>query len=267
MNTTDATPKRDSTPVPNPTASAALAGQTALITGATGGIGRAVSRFLGALGVALCLTAPSEEALASVQSDLRRGKSHAIPADFTDERQVRGLAALVEKKCGAVHVLVHCAGCLSVGPVESAPVDELDRQYYVNVRAPYLLTQLLLPALRRNAGQVVFVNSSIVFHPRAGLSQYGATKHALRGLADALRDEVNKSGIRVITIYPGRTASKMQRCLCEVERRAYHPERLSQPEDVASAIVAALQMPRTTDVLDLVLRPTALDAGDEHVLR
>jgi NAD(P)-dependent dehydrogenase (short-subunit alcohol dehydrogenase family) len=178
------------------------------------------------------------------------------PADLADEDQVRGLAAFVKQRCGGLDLLMHCAGYLAIGPVDSTPIEELDRHYRVNFRAPYLLTQLLLPLLRRRSGQIVFVNSSVVFHPQEGVSQYTAMKQALRGFADSLRAEVNRHGIRVLTVYPGRTASGMQERLFHVERRQYRPERLSQPEDVAAAIVAALSMPRTTEVLEILLRPT-----------
>ena len=235
-----------------------LAGQTALVTGASGAIGRAVAGRLAAAGVSLCLSGRRPEALSEVAAALAAPDHPALtyPADLTDEEHVRGLAAFVEQRCRRLDLLVHCAGYLALGPVDSTPMEELDRHYRVNFRAPYLLTQLLLPLLRRRSGQVVFLNSSVVFHPQERVSPYAAMKQALRGFADSLRAEVNRDGIRVLTVYPGRTASAMQERLCKVERRQYRPERLSQPEDVAATIAAALAVPRTTEVLEILLRPT-----------
>jgi NAD(P)-dependent dehydrogenase (short-subunit alcohol dehydrogenase family) len=235
-----------------------LAGQTALVTGAGGGIGRALAAHLAAAGVSLCLTDLLPEVLSDAAASLAPDQvALRYPADLTDENQVRGLGAFVEQRWGELDVLIHCAGYLATGPVGVMPIEELDRHYRVNFRAPYLLTQLLLPLLRQRSGQVVFLNSSVVFHPREGVSQYAAMKQALRGFADSLRSEVNPYGIRVLTVFPGRTASGMQKRLHAVEGRPYHPEQLSQPEDVAATIVAALTMPRTTEVLEILLRPTS----------
>jgi NADP-dependent 3-hydroxy acid dehydrogenase YdfG len=154
-----------------------------------------------------------------------------------------------------VHVLVHAAGAIAFGTVGESPVDDFDRQYQVNVRAPYQLTQALLPRMAACRGQVVFINSSAGITARQGVSQYSATKHALRAVADSLRDEVNDRGIRVMSVFLGRTASRMQAAVHDHERRTYRPERMLQPDDVAAMVVAALQLPRTAEVTDLHIRP------------
>jgi NAD(P)-dependent dehydrogenase (short-subunit alcohol dehydrogenase family) len=142
--------------------------------------------------------------------------------------------------------------------VATSPVDVLDHLYRVNVRAPYLLTQRLLPLLRRARGQVVFVNSSATMHASPGIAQYAATKHALRGLADSLRCEVNDDGIRVLSVYPGRTASPMQEHLHREQSPCapYRAADLLQPDDVAAVIVQALRLPRTAEVTDVHVRPS-----------
>ena len=89
----------------------------------------------------------------------------------------------------------------------------------VNLLAPFALTKQLLSDICSTRGQVVFVNSSIVNHPTAFTVQYAASKHALKGLADGLRQEVNAKGVRVISIYPGRTATPLQASLCQIEGR------------------------------------------------
>jgi NADP-dependent 3-hydroxy acid dehydrogenase YdfG len=123
------------------------------------------------------------------------------------------------------------------------------------VRAPYLLTQLLLPALLDASGDIVFLNSSVVFFPRPNLSQFAATQHALRGLADTLRAELNSEGVRVLTLYAGRTATQRQERLFREEGRPYTSERLLQPEDIASCLVNALALPRTAEVTEIRVRP------------
>jgi NADP-dependent 3-hydroxy acid dehydrogenase YdfG len=105
-------------------------------------------------------------------------------------------------------------------------------------------------------GQIVFINSSVgLSAKRAEIGQYAATKHALKAIADTLREELNPKGIRVLSVYLGRTATPMQKALCHEERKAYHPEMLLQPEDVASVIVHALTLARTAEVTDISIRP------------
>ena len=142
-----------------------------------------------------------------------------------------------------------------MGPHGTAPVADLDRQYQTNVRGPYLLIQALLPLLRACRGQVVFVNSTVGLEARAGVGQYASTQHALRAIADALRAEVNADGVRVLSLFLGRTASPMQAAIHKLEGRAYYPERLLQPEDVASVVISVLSLPRTAEVTDISIRP------------
>jgi len=154
-----------------------------------------------------------------------------------------------------IDILVHSAGTIHFGPVESAPVEDFDNQYRCNVRAPYLLTQSVLPLLRKRQGQIVFINSSIVTNVRAGVGQFSATQHALKAMADCLRQEVNADGVRVLSVFPGRTATPRQAAIYQMEGRTYQPELLLQPEDIAEAVVGALSLPRTAEVTDLHLRP------------
>jgi NADP-dependent 3-hydroxy acid dehydrogenase YdfG len=131
----------------------------------------------------------------------------------------------------------------------------LDRQYRINVRAPYMLTQALLPMLKSRRGQIVFINSSAGLNARANVSQYAATKHALKAVADSLREEINAEGLRVLSVYPGRTATPMQADVHTMEGRAYRPDRLMQPEDVAAVVINALSLPSSAEVTDIHVRP------------
>jgi NADP-dependent 3-hydroxy acid dehydrogenase YdfG len=87
------------------------------------------------------------------------------------------------------------------------------------------------------------------------VGQYASTKHALKAVADSLRAEVDAEGVRVLSVYPGRTATPMQASVHEREGMAYIPERLMQPEDVAGVVINALCLPRTAEVTDIHIRP------------
>ena len=101
----------------------------------------------------------------------------------------------------------------------------------------------------------MFINSTQGLAASAGVGLFAATQHALRAMADSLRDEVNGDGVRVLTVYPGRTATPRQASIFELEGRPYAPDRLLQPEDIATMIVASLKLPRTAEVTNLTIRP------------
>jgi NADP-dependent 3-hydroxy acid dehydrogenase YdfG len=125
----------------------------------------------------------------------------------------------------------------------------------VNVHAPIDLTARLIPALHAGPGQVVFINSSQGLSPTMGVGGYAATKHALRAVADSLRQELNQQGIRVLTVYPGSTATPMQEHLRRARGQDWNPDLLIQPSDVAEMVIAAITLPRTAEVTDIILRP------------
>lgn len=233
-------------------------GTVAVITGASSGIGAAIAIALAREGARLLLAGRSVEKLELVAErarDLSPGVE-TFAADLADDERVHDLAARAVGAFGGVDVLVHSLGLFAGGPIETSPVEDLDRQYRINTRAPYVLTQALLPSLLARQGQVVFVNSGAGINPARGQwGAYAASKHALRALADSLRDEVNKRGVRVISVYPGRTATPMQEEVHRFEGKPYAPERFLQPQDVASAVLNALALPRTAEVTDLQIRP------------
>jgi NADP-dependent 3-hydroxy acid dehydrogenase YdfG len=174
--------------------------------------------------------------------------------DLVADLHVEELAGALIASEGRVDVLVHCAGTISRGNHETAPIDDLDQQYAINVRAPYLLTQILLPALSAAEGQIVFINSTAGLHARAGSGQFAATQHALTAIADSLREEINPHGVRVISVYPGRTATPRQARIYAQEARPYSPERLVQPGDVASIVMESLTLPRSAELTDVTVR-------------
>jgi NADP-dependent 3-hydroxy acid dehydrogenase YdfG len=233
-----------------------LSSKNALITGASSGIGRALTLALAQQEVTLHLLGRDEAALSELARQARSWGAQAqiYGLDLTDGAAVHDF---VEGFAAPLDILVHSAGTVSLAPVKDARLEDFDAQYRLNVRAPYQLTQLLLARLERAKGQVVFLNSGAGLTARAGWSGYAASKHALKAVADALRDELKGSGVRVISVYPGRTASPMQAQVHEQEGRPYDPARFVQPADVAAMIIAALNLPATAEVTDVSVRPPA----------
>jgi NADP-dependent 3-hydroxy acid dehydrogenase YdfG len=232
-------------------------GHVIVVSGATSDIGKAVSLRLAGAGARLCLLGRSPEALAVVAKCVRAVTDSVgvYRVDLTSDRAIAELCDGLARDVGRVDVLVHSAGVFEPSLHADAAIDALDRQYQANVRGPYLLTQGLLPRLRECRGQVVFMNSTVGLEARAGVGQYASTQHALRAVADALRAEVNPDGVRVLTMYLGRTASRRQARIFGLEGRAYAAELLVQPDDVAQMVSAALGLPRSAEVTEIRMRP------------
>jgi NADP-dependent 3-hydroxy acid dehydrogenase YdfG len=236
--------------------SSALEGRTCVVTGASSGIGKAIAVALASAGATVCVVARRREELEAVAIRVNcPGRIMPYPADLVDDEQVAALVKALLARDGGLDILVHCAGTIVLGDLETASIGDLDRQYAANVRAPYLLTQALLPALRTKEGQIVFINSTVGLAARANVSQFAATQHALKAIADSLREEVNPHGVRVMTVYPGRTATPRQARIHAIEGRPYPPEHLIQPGDIASVVLNALTLPRSTELTDVRVRP------------
>lgn len=173
----------------------ALRARTALVTGASSGIGAAVAAALAARGLRVYGTSRTPEAV----SDPVPGVEY-LPLDLADTASVEACA----RAAGAVDVLVNNAGESQSGPLEELPADAVERLFRVNVFGAVRLTQLLLPGMReRGYGRVVMVGSMLASFPLAYRSSYVAAKAALRGFADAARREVAPYGVAVTTVEPG----------------------------------------------------------------
>lgn len=134
-------------------------------------------------------------------------QAHTCSLDLTKDDDISALGEKLQREAAGLNILVLCGGAIAHGPYEKAPLADLDLMYRTNVRGHYALIQTMLPLLRKAKGQIVFVNSSAGLRSPANTGQFSATQHAFRSIADSLRDEVNADGIRVLSIFPGRTAT------------------------------------------------------------
>jgi len=231
--------------------------KTALVTGASSGVGRALALELAALGVVVLLVARTPHKLQAVADEIRSadGKAHVFAVDLTDDAALNRLTSELKQRFPLLDVLVHSAGIFRAGPVANAPASDFDALYRCNVRAPFALTQALLPELIAARATVVFINSTAGAQTHANVSQYAASKHALKAIADTLRLESGPQGLRVLSVMLGRTATPMQEEVCRLEGSTYDPARFLQPHDVARAIVNALLLPARAELTELYLRP------------
>ena len=156
----------------------------------------------------------------------------------------------------SLDTLVHAAGVVDLAAVAEVDWHQWRQQLDVNLTAPAMLTQALLPALRAARGTVVFVNSGAGLSAHPQWAGYAASKFGLRALADALRAEEAEHGVRVTSVYPGRTATPMQQKVHAQEGRQYDAAEWIRPETVADAILNVLDLPPDATVSDLRVQPT-----------
>jgi|SRR5579883_1649061 len=236
-----------------------LCDKLALVTGASGGVGSAIARALASEGCGLHLVGRDagrleQTAAAAREAGAASTKVHALDLEL-DEPLQRLLHSL-SRESVPIDILVHSGGAYQRAEAAAATPEDFDRQYKVNLRAAFLLTQSLLTPLRARRGDIVFINSTQGLNASAAVSQFAATQHGLTALADALRLELSKDGVRVLSLHLGRTATPRQERIFAAEGRPYQPERLIQPEDVATIVVAALRLPHRAQVMRLVMGTT-----------
>jgi len=221
----------------------------ALVTGASRGIGAATARVLAGTHD-VWLGGRDESALTALAAELPG--TRPWPVDLTDATALHLATAGIER----LDVLVHSAGIAEIASLPATPADMWRRTMEINLIAVAELTRLLLPALRAARGRVVIVNSGSGRRARAGWGAYAASKFALTAYADVLRAEEETAGIRVTSVFPGRTATDMQRGVRAAEAGEYDPSRYLRPESVAAAIRFAVDATDDAAVPEIVIQPT-----------
>ncbi|MBK1784636.1 SDR family oxidoreductase [Prauserella cavernicola] len=220
----------------------------ALVTGASRGIGAAVAHAL-APTHRLLLGGRDESALAELAGELPDASPWVV--DLTDPAAVEAAVAGI----GGLDVLVHSAGVARLGTIEDSPADVWRDNFEVNVVAVVELTRLLLPVLRAAHGHVVLINSGQGLAAREGWGAYAASKFGLRAFADVLRAEEAANGLRVTSVFPGRTDTEMQQAVVAGEGGDYDPEKYLRPDSVAAGVRTAVLASPDAHLTELTLRP------------
>ncbi|MFR9730540.1 SDR family oxidoreductase [Saccharopolyspora sp. MS10] len=220
----------------------------ALVTGASRGIGAAVSRSLSETHDVL-LGGRDGTALDELAAEIDGARPW--PVELTDQDAVAAAAATVER----LDVLVHSAGLVELGAVADVSVDSWRRTFELNLFAVTELTRLLLPALRRSSGHVVLINSGAGMAAKPNWGSYAASKFALRAFADVLRAEEAAHGVRVTSVFPGRANTDMQREVRAAEGGDFQPERYLRPESVAGPVCSAVRASPDAHLTEIVVRP------------
>jgi NAD(P)-dependent dehydrogenase (short-subunit alcohol dehydrogenase family) len=238
--------------VPEGAAGSPLAGRTALVTGASRGIGRAIALRLAALGARLLLVARDSAALAEVKQNVIHlaTAADALPCDLAS---VSGIAALVPRieAAGGCDILINAAGIGKIGaPLHEMPVEDFDAIFATNLRAPFLLIRAVVPhMIARGGGEIVNISSLAGQGPLANGAAYSASKWALNGLTYSAAEELRAHNIRVSVVAPGSVNTSFG-------RGGKDRAKMLQPEDVASVVAMLVTQPPQSFISEVKMRPT-----------
>jgi NADP-dependent 3-hydroxy acid dehydrogenase YdfG len=236
-----------------------LAGKTAVVTGASSGIGEATARLLAGEGCNVVLAARREDRLRSLAAELGV-EALAAPTDVTDPAACAALVARTVERFGSLEILVNNAGLGLYGSIPEGDPDDWRRMFDVNVLGVLYSTRAAVRhMLARGTGDIVFVSSLAGRRvPRADGTVYAATKHAVTAIAEGLRMDVHEKGIRVINVEPGLVRTEFPESSYP-DAEEYYAEKEYTPleaEDVAAAVVYALEQPPRVSVNEIMVRST-----------
>ena len=242
-----------------------LSGKTALVTGASSGIGRGAAIALAAAGAQVALVARRADRLLDLAAQIEAagGKALARPADVTDSRDAAQAVEDTVGHFGGLDILVNAAGMTQTGKVENGDLADWRYVFELNFWAAFYTSRAAIPALKAGGGGDIVNISSTAGRRAVGATfgPYAASKFALTAFNESLRAEVTLAGIRVTIIEPGATATEIHEHIKdekvrELTRNHVEKDGAMQPEDVAAAIVFAVSLPPRVNVSQLVIRPS-----------
>ena len=219
-----------------------LDGKTALVTGASGGLGAAIARALHSQGATVVLSGTRVEALDSLAGSLAHERVHVCPADLSDPAAPDALVAAAEGAAGAgLDILVNNAGLTRDGLALRMKDEDWSRVLEVDLAAPFRLCRAAMKGMvRRRSGRIVSIASIVGVTGNAGQANYAAAKAGMIGMSKSLAQEVGSRGITVNVVAPGFVETAMTDALPEAQRAklsaAIPLGRLGQPEDIAAAV-------------------------------
>jgi NAD(P)-dependent dehydrogenase (short-subunit alcohol dehydrogenase family) len=230
-----------------------LKGKTALITGASRGIGKGIAEAFGREGASLVLAARDAGRLHELSASLQAEgvATIVVPADVTDETQVKGLFAQTAATFPCLDILVNNAGVFNGGPLEELSVETWDKVMAVNLRGPFLCTREAMRIMKpQKRGRIINIASISAQRVRPNSAPYSTSKHGLWGLTQVTALEGREHGITCGCVHPGNT---------EVETlaagRAISKEPVMRIEDWVDAVVAMAALPPDVNMLEMIVLP------------
>lgn len=230
-----------------------LSGQSALVTGAGRGIGRAIGSALAVAGAWVFLAARTTDQLESAAREIQQngGTAVPVPTDLSKEEDIQSLFQRISDRAGGLDILVNNAGVGFFGPLVEFSSSDFDRVMQVNTKATFLCCQralrLMIP---KRKGYIINISSVVGFKGYPNQAAYTASKHAVMGLTKSLAVEAQEHGIRVSAVLPGGVNTKM----VADARPDLDPKILLQPEDIAHTVLYLLSLSDRAAVDQIYIR-------------
>jgi 3-oxoacyl-[acyl-carrier protein] reductase len=230
-----------------------LAGKVSIVTGAGRGIGRAISLLLARSGCRVVLASRTESELRAVNEEIQRqnGEALVIPTDLARDEEMERLVKETLNTWESIDYLINNAGWGKTVPVAKAKIEDWDQTFKINLRAPMVLSRLVLPTLiAKNEGAIVNIGSISGKMGQANAAAYSASKFGLIGFSESLYEEVREYGIKVTVILPGFVDTPMIPAVARLDR-----SKMIRPDDVAQAVLFVLTCAPTCCPVEITVRP------------
>jgi NADP-dependent 3-hydroxy acid dehydrogenase YdfG len=238
---------------------------TAVVTGASSGIGAATAIALAREGYAVALAARRADRINELAERISGdgGQALAVPTDVADEQSARALIERAKAEFGSVDVLVNNAGVMLLGPILGADLEHWQRMVNVNLLGLLYCTHAALPVMKeQESGHIVNVSSVAGRVARMGSGVYNATKFGVGAFSESLRQEAVDYGVRVTIVEPGFVDTELQAhnehpmVVKMIEKNMQEIGKVLEPGDIANAIVFAVQQPEHVGINEVLVRPT-----------
>ncbi|MFY4776100.1 SDR family oxidoreductase [Metabacillus sp. RGM 3146] len=237
--------------------------KTAIITGASSGIGQAAAKELAAKGYNVVLAARREDRLKDLKSEIESdgGQAEYIVTDVTSQEDMEALAKMASEKFGKIDVLVNNAGLMPLSYMNKLKVDEWTKMVDVNIKGVLFGIAAVLPYMeKQKSGHIINVSSVAGHLVMPGSAVYSGTKYAVRAITEGLRQEMSAShNIRTTIICPGAVATELTNTITDEDvLNSFKKQEMKLLEgiDIAKAIAYAVEQPEHVDVNEIIVRPT-----------
>ncbi len=242
----------------------ALAGKVALITGASSGIGEGAALALAAEGATVAICGRRKERLDALVAKIEAagGKAIALPGDASVEAEAMQMVEDTVSQLGRIDILINSAGVNEAGGVESLTLDQWRKVMDINFYGTLYTCKAAIPHMKaQGAGDIINISSTSGRRAAGLFGPYSASKFAVNGMTEGLRQEVGQAGIRVCVIEPGATESEIADSITDPAwsaaiRQHVMKEGAMKPSDIAEAILFVIGLPRRANVSEILIRPT-----------
>src|SRR4051794_10960684 len=239
--------------------------RVAVVTGASSGIGDATAKALAREGYAVALAARREDRINELAEQIsgEGGKALAVPTDVGDQSSAAALIQTTKDELGSVDVLVNNAGVMLLGPINGADIEHWQRMVNVNVLGLMYCTHAALPIMQeQGGGHIINVSSVAGRVARFGSGVYNATKFAVGAFSESLRQECVHYNVRVTIVEPGFVDTELQGhnehplVVENIQKSMEEIGKVLEADDIANAIVYAVQQPEHVSINEVLVRPT-----------